>query len=450
MKINKKVIIPLLLLFVFVIGGGAGYFAGKKKPSMASTKSHDHSSSNMSKKAVKEGKELYTCPMHPFIITEEPGSCPICGMTLVSVKGQREVSGDSAGSGIKIDPVVRQNMGIRTGTVERGVLRKKVRTVGMITYDERKIASVNTKITGWVEKLYVDETGQSVKKGQPLLEIYSPELVSAQKELLIALRHLEEVKNSPYPEVVEGAKSLLEAAQERLRLWDISDREIKTLVAERRVRKRLVISSPNDGIVVSKNAFQGTHIMPGAELYRVADISTIWVDADIYEYELPWIKVGQEALVTLDYLPGQSFRGKIAYVYPYLEEKTKTAKIRVEIENKSFELKPDMYAHVDIEADPGKESLIIPSDAVIRTGLRSIVFVEVKKGEFAPMEVELGFDSGDGKVQVISGVKEGERIVLSGQFMLDSESSIREAIRKMSSSGKEGKPEGAAHMGHTH
>ncbi|NIS74150.1 MAG: efflux RND transporter periplasmic adaptor subunit [Deltaproteobacteria bacterium] len=339
-------------------------------------------------------------------------------------------------------------MGVRTGVAKRAQLKKIIRTVGMVNYDETKIASVNTKIVGWIEKLFVNETGQFVKAGEPLLEIYSPELVSAQKELLIAIKHYEEVKTSPYEEVVEGARALIEAAKDRLRLWDITEKELLALEQSGKVKKTLTIYSPSSGVVIDKKAFLGTHVTPGTDLYRVADISSVWVDADVYEFEMPWVKKGQRAKVALDYIPGKVLTGKVSYIYPYLDEKTKTVKVRINIPNKDFSLKPDMYAHVEIESNLGDGALMVPTEAVLRTGMKNIIFIEREEGKFVPREVKTGVETGNGSVQILEGIEENDTIVLSGQFMLDSESSIREAIRKMTAGGGEGSTKGMEHIGH--
>lgn len=444
---NKKVYWFLAIVLVFGVGIGTGYLVTvkylHKSPHMA-MEGQENQESLMEAKAEDQ---LYTCPMHPFIITDAPGACPICGMALVQVKGDAG-QGGSDENAIRIDPVVKQNMGVRTGLATIGPMEKTVRTVGMVVYDETKITSVNTKIAGWIEKLYVDQTGQFVKAGEPLLEIYSPELVSAQKELLIAKKHFEAVKDSPFPEVVTSAIALLEAAKDRLRFWDINEKDLAALEREGKVKKRLTIYSPSSGVVVEKKAFLGTRVMTGTDLYRVADISTVWIDADIYEFELPWIQKGQNAKVELDYIPGKTFRGKVSYIYPYLDEKTKTIKVRIVISNRDFYLKPDMFAHVEIESKLSYNALMIPSEAIIRTGVRNVVFVEEEEGKFVPREVKIGVDTGNGSVQILEGLGKNEKIVLSGQFMLDSESSIREAIRKMTAGGKEGSTEGMGHSGH--
>jgi RND family efflux transporter MFP subunit len=439
---GKTIVSQILLVLIAVGAGGAGTYYW-----MTREGSHGHPEPVPAGTAAAEEKQ-YTCPMHPFIVTDQPGACPICGMALVPVKSSTEAAGGGesgeagAGGAIRVDPNTVQSIGVRTAAVRVGELRKTIRTVGRVAYDERRIGTVNAKVGGWIEKLYVNTTGEEVRKGAPLVEIYSPDLVSAQQEYLIARRHLEQVQNSPFPEVGKSAQDLLESARKRLAYWDISDDQIADLERTGEARKTLVLKSPFDGVVVGKAAFDGTRVMAGMELFRIADLSRVWVQGDIYEYELPWIKIGIPAQVTLDYLPGRTFRGRVAYLYPYLEGKTRTATIRVELANPGRLLKPDMYAHVELTPMVGKKTVLVPSEAVIRTGVRNVVFLSRGEGRFEPREIELGLEGEDGTVQVLSGLSGDELVVVSAQFLLDSESSIREALKKFqgaaSSSGHEG------------
>jgi len=423
---GKKIVSQILLALLAVGAGGAGtyYWMTRGGP-------HGHPETAPAGKPAAEEKQ-YTCPMHPFIVTDQPGACPICGMTLVPVKSSTEPAqpvGGEMGT-IRVDPNTIQSIGVRTAPVTVGELAKTIRTVGRVTYDERRIRTVNAKTGGWIEKLYVSTTGEAVRKGAPLIELYSPDLVSAQQEYLIASRHIEEVGNSPFPDVVKSAKDLLESARKRLSYWDITDAQIAELERTGAVRKTLVLHSPFDGVVVNKAAFDGTKVMPGMELFRIADLSRVWVQGDIYEYELPWLTVGVPAAVTLDYLPGETYRGRVTYVYPYLEGKTRTATIRVELANPGGVLKPDMYAHIELRPRVGKRTVLIPSEAVIRSGIRNVVFVAKGEGRFEPREVQLGLEGEEGAVQVLSGLAGGENVVVSSQFLLDSESSLKEALKK--------------------
>jgi Cu(I)/Ag(I) efflux system membrane fusion protein/cobalt-zinc-cadmium efflux system membrane fusion protein len=377
------------------------------------------------------GKKIkyWAAPMDPTYIRNQPGKSPM-GMDLVPIY-EEEGQDKEPASTIRIDPVTIQNMGVRLGRVTRKPLVKDIRTFGNITYDERRIYTVNTKFNGWIEKLYVDFVGEKVKKGQPLFDIYSPELVTAQEEYLLSLQHNKSLKESPYPGIREGAQRLLDASRTRLKYWDLSDKQIKKIEHTGNVRKTLTIYSPAKGVVINKNAFQGHYVKAGEHQYEIADLSKVWVDVDIYEYELPWVRNGMPAKMELSYIPGKIFAGKVLYVYPFLTAKTRTATLRLEFPNPDFQLKPNMYANVTLESAIAGDSLVIPQEAVIDSGIRKIVFVALGKGKFQPREVKLGIEGNDNEYQVLNGLKENEQIVISAQFMLDSESRLREAIEKM-------------------
>jgi Cu(I)/Ag(I) efflux system membrane fusion protein/cobalt-zinc-cadmium efflux system membrane fusion protein len=276
-----------------------------------------------------------------------------------------------------------------------------------------------------------------VRKGQPLLEIYSPELVAAQQEYLLALDNGRRLAESPFPEVAEGARRLLDAARTRLSYWDISEKQISELERTRQLRKTLTLYSPYGGIVTEKKTFEGMRVMAGEELLQISDISRVWVNADIYEYELPWVKVGQTASVEIPFAADKVLKGKITYIYPYLESETRTVKARIEFPNPGLELKPDMYANVRIETQAVQDALAIPGNAVLNSGKGQTVFVALGEGRFDPRAVRTGVTDEDGFVQILSGLSEGEQVVTSAQFMLDSESKLREAIQKMLEPKKE-------------
>jgi Cu(I)/Ag(I) efflux system membrane fusion protein len=378
--------------------------------------------------AKKERKIKYwVSPMDPGFVRDKPGKAP-CGMDLVPVyeeAGEQEAPGT-----IKVSPAAIQSMGVTTTKVQVRPLARMTLTVGMVTFDERNLAAINTKVSGWVERLYVNATGDPVHKGQTLLSIYSPELVSSQEELLLAKRNLKAMQGSP-PEMLAGARRLLEASRQRLKLWDIPDSEIAHLEQTGEVRKTLTLNSPVNGIVTKRMVTQGMYLKAGMPALEVADLSTIWVDADIYQYELPWIKVGQPVTMTLDYLPGESFPGRIDYIYPYMKEATRTARVRLRFPNPRLKLKPEMFAQVKIESPVVHNAVVIPSDAVLDTGLKQHVFIALGKGRFEPREVKLGVLGNNGLREVLSGLKGGEEVVTSAQFMLDSESRFREAVQMM-------------------
>ncbi|MGA2316109.1 MAG: efflux RND transporter periplasmic adaptor subunit [Thermodesulfobacteriota bacterium] len=330
---------------------------------------------------------------------------------------------------VQISPEKQQLIGVKFGTVEMRPLEKIIRTVGRVDYDEKRIVTVSPKIGGWIEDLYVDFTGRFVSKGEPLLTIYSPELVSTQEEYLIALRAKKELAKSPFPEVAGSGNSLAESAKRRLKLWDISDDQIKALEESGQVKKTLTLHSPFSGFVLEKAAYNGMNVMPGIALFKLADLSVVWLYADIYEYELPFIRLGQQASVQLSYIPGEIFTGKAIYIYPSLNPETRTAKVRFEIPNPNGKLKPEMYANVEIKVHLGQK-LTVPEGAVIDTGLRQMAIVDKGSGYFEPREVKVGAKV-ENYYEVIKGLKAGERVVTSANFLIDSESKLKEAVGGM-------------------
>jgi Cu(I)/Ag(I) efflux system membrane fusion protein len=330
---------------------------------------------------------------------------------------------------IEISSERQQLIGVKISTVEKKSLEKLIRTVGRIDYDEKRIFTVSPKIGGWIEDLFVDFTGRFVRKGEPLLTIYSPELVSTQEEYLLALHAREQWSKSPFPEVSGSGKLLAESAQRRLKLWDISDEQIQALQESGQVQKTLTLYSPFSGVVLEKMVNRGMYVMPGATLYRLGDLSVVWLIADIYEYELPLIRLGQQAAIRMSYLAGGVFSGKAVYIYPYLDPQTRTAKVRFEFPNPAGLLKPEMFAEVEIKIRLGTRPAIAEG-AVIDTGVRKIVIVAKGAGYFEPREVQLGTKA-EGYYEVIAGVKPGERVVTSANFLIDSESKLKEAIGGM-------------------
>ncbi len=454
----------MALIVILAVAGAAVFFAQGRSAASAGA-----------------SKQLYTCGMHPQIIKDKPGDCPICGMKLqpirkqpggspaatgdtagMSAPGPRKVKfykstmtpgeisptprkdnmgmdmvpvyeGESQGSAISIDPVTAQNMGLRTALVTRGAVRRKIRTFGAVDYNESALSEVTTKFKGWIEKLYVDSTGALVHKGEPLFEIYSPDLYTAQNEYVLATAR---------------GTGMKENALIKLKYWDVSPEQIAELEKTGQAKKTLSVSAPRDGIVVEKMVVEGQMVDAGMKLYRIADLSTVWVQAQVYEQDLGFIKLGQESLVSLSYLPDRKFRGRVTYIYPTVDEKTRTAKVRMEFHNPGFFLKPGMFATVEIESEIEADSVLVPDMAVLRSGEKNTVFIALDGGRFEPRAVTLGARSENYTYQVLGGLEEGERVVTSGQFMLDSESQLREAIQKML------QPQAAAdtpaeHSGHT-
>jgi len=372
--------------------------------------------------AASSEKTLYTCGMHPWIIQDHPGNCPICGMKLELVhKTASAAMAATPSSTIAIDPATIQMMNIQTTEVARGPLRRTIRTVGTIDYNETALAEVTTKVKGWVEKLHVDATGALVHRGEPLFEIYSPDLYSAEAEYLAVLNFT----NDP------SAMALREAALGKLKFFDISDAQITDLEKNRTPKKTLPMLAPMDGFVIEKNVVQGQMVDAGMKLYQLADLGIVWIYAQIYEPDLPYIRLGQEAVVRLSSMPDREFRGRVTFVYPNVDEKTRTARVRLEFENPGYFLKPGMFVSVRIVSELKPSVLLVPDSAVLRSGEKNTVFVALPGGRFDPRAVVLGPEAEQGLVEVISGLQAGERVVGSGQFLLDSESQLREAIQKM-------------------
>ncbi len=374
--------------------------------------------------------QLYTCGMHPQVIQDHPGNCPICGMKLTPVRQQTPgattngMSSSTNSAVIAIDPATTQTMDLRTGVVTRGPVARSVRTVGVIDFDETAITEVSTKFKGWIEKLYVDATGKQMHRGDPLFEIYSPELYLAQTEYLLTL-------DSPTNH--DGAATSLRknAAVTKLRYWDISEDQIAELERAHAPTKTLRMNAPRDGVVIEKNIVEGQMVEAGMKLYRLANLATVWIQAQVYEQDLPFIKLGQEAIVSLASQPEPKFRGRVTYIYPTVDEKTRTARVRLEFHNPGYFLKPGMYATVELTAELSPSALLVPDSAVLRSGEKNTVFVALDQGHFEPRPVTIGARAKGGFYEVLSGLQEGERVVTSGQFMLDSESQLREAIQKM-------------------
>ena len=347
------------------------------------------------------------------------------GLTMESLQKEGKMVEVAPGT-VQVSPERQQLIGVRIGTVEKRLLQKVIRTNGRVEFDEKRLATISPKIGGWIEELYVDFTGAPVKKGAPLLTLYSPELVSTQEEYLAALRARQELSASPYPEVAASGNALVESARRRLRLWDISEEQIRMLEQTGQVRKRLTLYSPYGGIVLEKMAFKGMRVEPGMALYKLADLSVVWLIADIYEYELPLIRLGQQASINLSYLPGEAFNGKAVFIYPYLDAQTRTARVRFEFANPRGTLKPEMYAGVEITIRLG-DKITVPEGAIIDTGIRKVAIVEKGAGYFEPRDVKLGTKAGD-YYEVLDGLKVGERVVTSANFLIDSESKLKEAV----------------------
>jgi len=324
---------------------------------------------------------------------------------------------------ISISTERMQLIGVTLAAVEMRRLDKEIRTVGRVDYDETLVTTVSTKVSGWIEELYADYTGKIVTRGEPLYTIYSPEVVSTEQEYLLSLQG-----RSAKPRA--GGQELILSARKRLEFWDIPEKHIKALETSGTLTKTMMIHSPSSGYITRKDVFEGAHVKAGQDLFVISDLSKIWVYADIYEYELPLVSVGQKAEMNLSYYPGETFSGTVNYIYPYMDEKTRTVKIRIEFDNPEMKLKPGMYANVRLHSIIAESALALPTEAVLDTGERKIVFVQKRKGVFEPREVVLGARAGD-YFQVLSGIEAGEIVATSANFLIDSESRLGSAMMKM-------------------
>jgi Cu(I)/Ag(I) efflux system membrane fusion protein/cobalt-zinc-cadmium efflux system membrane fusion protein len=452
---NKNIIIGVLalaltaaLLYIFVFSPG----------------SDDHM-------LITADEQLYTCGMHPSIILDEPGNCPICEMKLTPIKssggtkssGERKIlywrapmdpnevydepgksrmgmdlvpvyEDEGSGSGVVIiDAAVQQNMNVKTEVVKVKKLNAQVITNGILETDERKEFVVTTKVGGWVEKLYVNYTGQEVKKGGKLIDIYSPELVAAQQEFITALSYAASVMSSSDENIAASGKELINNSIRKLELLDVSSLEIERLRKTKKINKYVTLYAPFDGTVIHKQLTEGEKIKSGSPLLMIADLRNLWLMADVYEYELSKINVGSRADITFNYLPRKIVKGKVSFIYPTLDAKTRTVKVRIDIPNFNNELKPSMFATITINGKDLGNYPVVPEDAIIRSGQANIIILALGDGKFRPVDVLLG-NYAEGYYQVLDGLTEGNTIVTSAQFLIDSESNLRAALTQFTSS----------------
>ncbi len=433
---------------------------------------HDHAA------APAAAKPKYVCPMHPTVVQDHPGDCPICGMKLVLASAQGapagaeakptgerkiafyrspmdpkqtspgprkdemgmdylpvyrdELSGDGTSkveghSTVNIDPQRQQIIGLRTAAVTPGLVGGSWRTVGRVAVDETRVHHVNVKVAGFAEQVFVDYVGKLVQAGEPLFSIYSPELLSVQEEYLLALRTRKALGDGGA--VGSAGEDLVKSARERLRLWDIPEGEIERLERTGRPTKTLTLHAPMTGVVTKKDVVMGHRLQEGDMPYEITDLRQVWVLADAYETELSRIKLGMNATLSLQAFPNQAFKGKVIFIDPILDPKTRTAKVRLAFPNPTGELRPEMFGEVTLQA-AARQGLRIPADAVIDSGTRKIVFVALGEGKFQPREVKLGVTGSD-YAEVLSGLGAGEQVVTRANFLIDSESRLRASLSAM-------------------
>lgn len=362
----------------------------------------------------------YTCSMHPSVKSQQPGTCPICSMDLVPVTTEEVRTGI-----IRLDAERRQTIGVKTALAERRSLHTTLRTAGTVAFDETRLADVTVKYRGWIGELMVDELGQKVTRGETLFTLYSPELYTTERELLTALASQRAAHGTSAP---HRADYLVSAARERLRLWDLTEQQIDHLAETGEAVRYLPITSPVSGYVIEKSVVAGASVTAGTRLYRIAGLGDVWVEAELDKSELPLVSVGQPVTVSLSYLPGKLFRGRVSYVYPYLDGSTRTGKVRIELPNPGLELKPGMFADVVIERDLG-ERLVVPEEAVLYAGERSFVFLDLGEGRLKPTAVETGVETHD-EVEILSGLQQGDLVVTSGNFLVAAESRLKVAMEQ--------------------
>ena len=385
----------------------------------------DKGKMNMPGMSEHSKKVLYWYdPMHPAYKSDKAGIAPDCGMALVPKYADDDVSKMPAGT--VIIPEDKQVIaGVRTAVVERKPLVREIRTTAQIVADETRISHVHVKVNGYIDHVFVDYVGQLVKKGEPLFTLYSPDLVATQEEYLIAKRGNTTLGSAPFNNVSQGARSLLDSTRQRLKLWDISDEQIKKLDETGKVERDLTFYSPVTGFVTDRKAFPQTSVTPDTELYTLSDLSSVWATADIFEYEVPFVRVGQRVSFSLSYYPGKTYSGTISYIYPTVDPQTRTVKVRAEVPNPGYTLKPQMFADAQLHINYGTQ-ILVPQEAVLDSGTAQQVFVVHDGGAFEPRKVTLG-PVIDGNVAVLSGLRQGERVVTSGNFLIDSESRLKTA-----------------------
>jgi RND family efflux transporter MFP subunit len=411
----KNIVVAVLLIAV----GLTGYWLGGQKVGAGSTAP--------ATAAAPAGKKLlyYRNPMGL------PDTSPVpkkdsMGMDYLPVyEGEDQDDGGS----VKISTAKVQKLGVRTEAAALRDLSRPIRAVGRVEVDERRVFAVAPKFEGWIERLHVNTTGQPVGRGQPLFEVYSPELVSAQREYQVAARGVASLANAG-PEAQASIRQVAEAALSRLRNWDISAEQIERLKAGGEPTRTLTYRSPVAGVILEKKALQGMRFMPGEALYQIADVSGVWVLADVFERDLAAVKIGQAVEVGIDAYPDKTFSGKVSYLYPTLNAQTRTVPVRIELPNPRGELRPAMYAHVQLKVGAGRTAVAVPVSAIIDSGTAQRVLVQIGEGRFEPREVKLGL-RGDDYVEVKEGVKEGELVVVAANFLIDSESNLKAALGGM-------------------
>ncbi|HBA86659.1 MAG TPA: efflux RND transporter periplasmic adaptor subunit [Geobacter sp.] len=412
MKQSVKVAIPIVLILVAAVAGGGYYLAQKKaQPAAKGDK-------------AAQGQVLYTCAMHPFIIKDKPGVCPICGMQLIKkVEGTQASAEEQKMLGhVSLSPTQAVMANVATVAADYIPLSKEINAVGIVQYDQSRQAKVTAWVAGRIDKLNVNTVGAYVSKGRAVAELYSPDLVAAQQEYLLALKSREQFRTSSIQSISQGGEGLVSSARQRLKLLGVRDEQIAGLEKAGHPNIKLPIYTPLSGVVIEKMVQEGQYVNMGDTLFSIADLSNVWVEVEVYENEFSFVKMGQRVDILSQSYPGKTFSGRVSFVYPFLDPKTRTVKVRVEMSNAGLKLKPDMFVNASIKVPLGN-SLSIPATAVMDTGKRQVVWIETQAGMFEPRDVQVGARVAD-KVQILSGLKRGDKVAASGGYLIDSESQL--------------------------
>lgn len=417
--LNKLIIITFLLPLSLEAEDGGWEDLTAKNPKAVEVEKAQKKAPSQGAKPDNVGKKIkyWVAPMDPKYVREGPGKSPM-GMDLVPVYEDENSVVSPAGT-VRVDPVMVQNMGVRVVKLEPGRVVRKVRTIGEVEVAEDQMYVVNLRYSGWIEKIWADQTGQRLSKGEKLFEIYSPEIVAAQEEFLLAVQSKGE------------QSSLASSAQKRLRQWDVPNSHIKEVLKSKNGSLRLIVRAPLPGYILHKNVVLGNRVKSGMDLYRIGNLDKVWIKAEVYEFDAPWIKLDQKAQMSLSFQQGKTWEGKVSYIYPTINQKSRTLTIRLEFDNPTLKLKPGMFATIYIDAQEKNGILTVPNEAIIHSGQRQIVFVSPEIGFYEPREIVTGLVGDNHYTEVLSGLALGDMAVISGQFLLDSESQLQEAITKM-------------------
>jgi Cu(I)/Ag(I) efflux system membrane fusion protein len=400
--------IAIVLLIAAAIAGSYGYRRWYLRPVQA---------------AGAAPKVLYWVdPMHPWYKSDKPGIAPDCNMKLVPVYAGEEKKYERRDT-MEISQDKQKLMGVEFATAEYESVAGSITAAAKVALDETRIAKVQPRLEGWIDKVFVDFTGKEVKKGDPLLTMYSPEALATQQEYLLAIKAMHVMEGSPVHEMMGSTENLVAAARKRLQLWDITDRQIDEIGRTGRTLENLTLDSPIAGFVMERNAFPKQRVTPDTVLYTVADLSTVWVIADVFEYEAANVKLNAPATLTLGYLPNRTFHGRVSYILPQVDPNTRTLKVRIQFDNPGYLLKPEMFGQVELRIGAAKR-LVVPSSAVLNSGDRQVVFMDKGEGRFEQREVKIGAEL-DGRTEIVSGLQAGDRVVSAGNFLIDSESRLK-------------------------